>query len=105
MQADAMEHKTEPTTLDQIWGDTGLNKYNTFSEEDYKQELLGLAKVDLQNLARNQNLIPIDNAQILRDRLLREFRKHVAMYNKPIKNEKKDNKISKEALTILAEGK
>lgn len=107
-QTDAMEtnqeRKTEPTTMDQIWGDSGMGKYNTLDESVYEQELLAMAKVDIQDHAKKKGLTPIDNIVVLRSRLLREFRRHVGAYNKPVEK-KDDQKISKEALRILSEGK
>lgn len=105
-QTDAMstEPSSQPTTLDQIWGDTGLNKYNTLDEQSYEQELLDMAKVDLQKHAEKHGLVPIDDVRTLRARLLREFRRHVGMYSKPVEN-KQGNKLSKDVLRILSEGK
>ena len=35
-QIDAKEETGRPTTLDQIWGDTGISKYGTNDFEYYK---------------------------------------------------------------------
>lgn len=103
-QTDAMQAKNEPTTLDQIWGDTGLNKYSTLDEQKYEELLLNMSKSDLQSHARKHGLIPIDDIRTLRARLTREFKRHVGMYGKPVVH-KQETKISKEALRILAEGR
>jgi len=107
-QTDAMEtsqdKKFEKTTLDQIWGDTGAGKYTTLDENAYEQELIAMAKVDIQEHARKKGLVPIDNVTVLRARLLREFRRHISNYTKPVENKDKQI-VSKEALKILAEGK
>ena len=36
----------QPTTLDQVWGDTGLWKYNTMNEDEYKDQLKQMSKAD-----------------------------------------------------------
>ena len=67
----------KPRTLDQIWGDTGLGKYNTFDADIYKNKLDNMAKTDLQAHATKIGLVPIDNRSTLTQRLMREFKKHV----------------------------
>ena len=69
--------KFEPRTLDQVWGDTGLGKYNTFDADVYRDKLDNMAKTDLQAHATKIGLVPIDNRSTLTQRLVREFRTHV----------------------------
>ncbi len=96
--------KKEPRTLDEIWGDTGIYKYQTFDEADYTTQLNSLNKTDLQAHAVKIGLIPIDNRNILTQRLLREFKKHVASYRDD-KPKIKSKKVSFEAIRIMAEGR
>ena len=98
------EKRTRPTTLDQIWGDTGLSKYGTMDESTYAEEISSMSKSDLQAHASTVGIIPIDNREMLSQRLMREFRKYVASYNAPIER-KRGIKLSKEAKAILAEGR
>ena len=98
------EKKTRPTTLDQIWGDTGLSKYGTVDEATYADEISSMSKSDLQAHASTVGIIPIDNREMLSQRLMREFRKHIASYNTPMEK-KRGIKISKTAKSILAEGR
>ena len=98
------ETKTRPTTLDQIWGDTGISKYGTMDEPTYAEEISSMSKSDLQAHASTVGIIPIDNREMLSQRLMREFRKYVASYNTPVER-KKGIKLSKEAKAILAEGR
>ena len=98
------ERKTRPTTLDQIWGDTGLSKYGTMDEADYAEKISSMSKSDLQAHASTVGIIPIDNREMLSQRLMREFRKHVASYNTPMEK-KKGVTISEAAKAILAEGR
>jgi hypothetical protein len=94
-----------PNSLDQIWGDTGISKYGTLNLEDYKNYLNDLNKSDLQSHASKIGLIPVDNLSTLKERLEREFIKHVSGYTAKSSLEEKEEKISKEAKDILAEGK
>lgn len=96
----------EFTTLDQIWGNTGLNKYGTFSVEEYTKILSEMNKTDLQAHAIKHGTVPIENRERLVLNLVREFKKHVASFNKPkITNKNDPKKITKKVLDILAEGR
>jgi hypothetical protein len=106
-QTHAMEEpkkKFVPSTLAQVWGDTGIARYQTMSEEKYRQTLEDYNKSDLQNHAIRIGVLPIDNSIMLKERLLREFQKHVASYRKPPEPQKPDQ-LSARARQILAEGK
>ena len=98
------ERKTRPTTLDQVWGDTGLSKYGTMDEASYAEEISSMNKSDLQAHASTVGIIPIDNREMLSQRLMREFKKHVASYNTPVEK-KRSIQLSKAAKAILAEGR
>ena len=105
---EAVESKFEPRTLDQVWGDTGLGKYNTLDEDAYRGKLDYMAKTDLQAHATKVGLVPIDNRSTLTQRLMREFRKHANSFkptslkaSKPIA---KDS-LSPEVRKVLDEGK
>jgi hypothetical protein len=63
-----------------------------------------MSKSDLQAHASTVGIIPIDNREILSQRLMREFRKHVASYNTPMEK-KVGVTISKASKSILAEGR
>ena len=98
------EKGTRPTTLDQVWGDTGISKYGTMDESSYAEEISSMSKSDLQAHASTVGIIPIDNREMLSQRLMREFKKHVASYNVPVEK-KRGITLSKEAKAILAEGR
>ena len=98
------ETKTRPTTLDQIWGDTGVSKYGTMDESTYAEEISSMSKSDLQAHASTVGIIPIDNREMLSPRLMREFKKYVASYNTPVEK-KRGVALSKAARAILAEGR
>ena len=104
-QTHGKEEKFEPTTLDQIWGDDGLNVYGTMVEDQYETQIDEMNMSDMQTHASRVGIIPIDNRNTLRERLLREFRKHVASYRKPVSNPSPQPSISKEMRKILSEGR
>ena len=95
----------EPQTLDQIWGDTGLWKYDTMDEEGYRDSLKEMNKSDLQTHATKVGVVPIDNREMLTNRLIREFKRFTSNYSVPAKAAIKEKKISKEAKKILSEGR
>ena len=95
----------EPTTLDQIWGSDGTETYSTLDEGEYEDQLNGMAKVDMQAHATKVGLIPIDNMDILKQRLVKQFKTYVNTYRKPITQSRKDPRMTKELKNILGEGK
>lgn len=104
-QTDAKEEKGVPTTLDQIWGDTGLGKYGTNNFEEYKNYLNSLNRTDIHAHAVKVGILPIDNHEILIARLQREFLRHSSSFVVQRKPKEKKQKISKEAQRILSEGR
>tara|TARA_Y100000593_G_scaffold20135_1_gene40393 strand:- start:5186 stop:5551 length:366 start_codon:yes stop_codon:yes gene_type:complete len=103
-QAHGKEENNTPSSLDQVWGDTGLSKYKTLDEGEYLGQLDEFNKTDLQAHATKVGLIPIDNTTELKKRLLKEFRKHTAKYSIP-PNHVKSTTLDAEAMKILSEGK
>lgn len=104
-QTDAKEEKGVPTTLDQIWGDTGLSKYGTNNFEEYKNYLNSLNRTDIHAHAVKIGILPIDNHEILIARLQREFMRHSSSFITPKKTKGKKQKNSKDILRILSEGR
>lgn len=93
-----------PITLDQVWGDTGTNKYGTVDAAEYEKYLNELNKSDLQAHAVKVGLVPVDDKNMLISRLKREFLKHTSSFTVK-KNEKKQIKLSKFSKNTLSEGK
>jgi len=97
--------KFQPTTLDQIWGDDGTDTYGTLNENVYAPKLDDMNMSDLQAHASTVGIIPIDNRPMLRERLLREFRKHVSSYRTPVQEPNLTERADKETMKILSEGR
>ena len=91
----------QPTSLDQIWGDTGISKFKTLDRDEYESQLNDMNKSDLQTHATKVGLVPIDDTKMLK-KARKELDKHVSSYKTP-KNMPK--KTVKDALKILGEGK
>ncbi len=99
--------KTEPSTLAQVWGDDGTSVYKTMDIGVYEQVLDNMSKADLKNEATRVGLLPIDNMQQLRARLIREFKVHVSSYKRPESTGNPQNllNIPDSARKILEEGR
>lgn len=101
------EGKPEITTLDQLFGNTGLNKYKTLNATEYSAELNGMNTADLREHATKMQIIPRDiSNERLKKQLLIEFNRFVASYNKPSsKSNQKNANVSKEVLDIMSRAK
>jgi regulatory protein YycH of two-component signal transduction system YycFG len=108
MQTHAMEEKQEfeKTTLDQIWGDEGNSKYGTLDESKYTTQIKAMNKSDLHSHAIKLGILPVENRELLTNRLLREFKKHVLSFRKPKQTSaKKPQDVSQAVKSILAQGR
>ena len=99
------ESETKPSTLDQIWGDTGMWRYKTTDANEYKSYLDSLNKSDLQSHASRIGVIPSDSRDLLSQKLIKEFKRFVAGYRHPKSKNQNPPKISAAAQKILNEGK
>ena len=99
------EEKFQPTSLDQVWGEDGSSTYGTMNDAEYERQIDQMNMSDMQTHASRVGIIPIDNRSTLRDRLLREFRKHVANYRKPIHHPTPPEEVDAQTLKILSEGR
>ena len=77
----------------------------TLDEEEYQGSLHEMNKSDLQAHATQIGIIPIDNRDILTQRLVREFRNHINSYRAPQQSKQQNTDISPEVRRILAEGR
>jgi|TARA_R110002020_G_scaffold67202_1_gene176723 hypothetical protein len=104
-QTHAKEEEFEATTLEQIWGDDGTSAYGTLNENAYTKQVDDMNMSDLQAHASTVGIIPIDNRNTLRERLLREFRKHVSSYKKPVQESRSAAHVDPKVIKILSEGR
>jgi len=94
----------EYKSLNQIWGDTGLSRYNTTNLEEYINFINDLNKSDLQSHANKIGLVPIDNRETLTKRLVAEFKKFTSTFNIP-KTKNNTVQLNKQSKDILSEGR
>tara|TARA_R100000808_G_C2041941_1_gene81170 strand:+ start:183 stop:581 length:399 start_codon:yes stop_codon:yes gene_type:complete len=97
--------KYEPTTLDQVWGDDGLSKYQTMDSKVYEAKVSKMLLADLKNEAIRVGLLPVDNSEMLKDRLMREFTIHTNSYRRPTEGGSQPPQISEDIEDILKEGR
>jgi hypothetical protein len=103
-QTHGKSEKFVPTTLEQVWGDTGISKYKTMDLGAYSEFLASLNKSDLQAHAVKVSVLPTDNREMLTKKLITKFKEHVAAYRKP-EQILSPSPVSSNALKILAEGR
>tara|TARA_R100001377_G_C3130376_1_gene89096 strand:+ start:65 stop:460 length:396 start_codon:yes stop_codon:yes gene_type:complete len=107
-QTHGKEEKPLYSTLEQIWGDTGISKYGTFDEDEYLKELENMTKSDIQAHANKLGLVPIDNRRELVKRLMKEFVYHKSKFSTipaDIQINNITSNLSAEVRKILSEGK
>jgi hypothetical protein len=94
-----------PTTLDQVWGDTGMNRYGTLDEKEYADKLADMNKADLQRECTRIGRVPVDDRERIIKILLAEFKQHISAYRAPHISIPPEKVPSKEVLKILSEGR
>ncbi len=105
-QTHGKQDKYQPTTLDQVWGDTGMSKFGTMDEEDYEKRLGNMTRSDLFAHATEIGLVPVENLDNLKKRLLAEFQLHVSEYRRPLSTDDgTSQEIPDKIKKILSEGK
>ena len=99
------EGKFEPSTLAQMWGDTGESKYKTLNNEEYQLQLSDMNTADLRSHAVKLGIMPIQSRERLSKKLMVEFARHVSSYKKPILDKNRNKKVSKEVWDIMSEAR
>lgn len=95
------------TTLEQVWGDTGLSRYKTLDLEEYKAHIKGMSKSDLQSHAANVGVLPKDDTGLLSKNLIKEFCSYSAGFKRPnsLGKAKSSGAPSEVVASILSEGR
>lgn len=99
-------------TLDALIGEHSSGPYRCSSEADYEQYLNELNSTDLQRHAEKVGLVPSVERRVLKERLLREFRKFIAsrsviseeLFNSHSTADSSASGLSSSAQRILREG-
>ena len=96
----------ETTTLDELWGETGLARYSTNDLEEYTNSLTEMNGTDLRRHAIEvARVVPALSRERTEKRLILEFKKHVAASRVPKHSQKPEQPASKEILKIMSETK
>lgn len=104
-QIHGKEETFEPTTLDQIWGESGNTKYGTTDVNDYVRKLEDMNTTDLQTHAHVIGFVPVDDRVVLMKKLIGEFKKHISGFRKPTGQLPHARPPSDEVKKILSEGR
>jgi hypothetical protein len=104
-QIHGKEEKFEPTTLDQVWGESGNTKYGTTDVNDYIRKLEDMNTTDLQTHAHVIGFVPVDDRVTLMKKLIGEFKKHISGFQKPTDQLLHNRPLSDEVKKILSEGR
>tara|TARA_Y100000588_G_C13946352_1_gene792303 strand:- start:268 stop:654 length:387 start_codon:yes stop_codon:yes gene_type:complete len=104
-QTHGKEEKFQPTTLDQVWGESGNTKYGTTDVNDYVRKLENLNTTDLQTHAHTMGFVPIDDRVTLIKKLVGEFKKHISSFSKPTHPASPPAELSDAAKKTLSEGR
>lgn len=107
-QIHAKDETFKPSTLEQIWGETGKGKYGTLDAAEYAAKIKGMNKTDLHAHARSVGVMPNDNYDLLIRKLKQEFLAHINAFRRPnVQNNASaaNQKIDPSVLKILSEGR
>lgn len=108
-QTHGKEEKFQPTTLDQIWGETGNTRYGTTDVNEYIRKLEEMNTTDLQTHAHIMGFVPLDDRVTLIKKLISEFKKHCSSFTKPTSlpsnNPMVSGEISQDVKRTLSEGR
>ena len=99
------ENKPAPTTLDQIWGDDGVWKYDTLDLSEYKQKVTTMTWTDLRTEASRNGLVPIGDRAELEKKLFYLFEQRVGTFKRGGGSSNSSQEMSDEARRILGEGR
>jgi hypothetical protein len=80
-QVDGKDHTRPakiPKTIDEVLGITRFSPYESLDEDKYLASLNVLVKIDLQRECVRVGLLPHDNEELMKQRLVKEFRKYIA---------------------------
>lgn len=99
-------------TLDALIGEDSRSPYKQSNESDYEYYINELNSTDLHRHAEKVGLVPSVEKRVLKERLLREFRKFIAsrstvpegLAKNHLKNDVFGSSLSAEAQKILREG-
>lgn len=97
--------KTQPSTLEQVWGYSGLSRFGVKSEAEYKEKVDDMQRADLERETRRLGQVVVESTTRLRENLLRLFRTEAAALNRPADKPQSRTAPDAAALKVLSEGR
>ena len=104
-QTHAKVPTNELTCLDQVWGFNENSRYGTTDENEYRNTLGNMTRVDLENHARSVGTMVLESSDRMRDALMNQFRSFVLALRKPSAPNPSKFKVSAAVLKTLNEGR
>jgi len=107
-QLDGKVEGSTLTTLEQVLGEFSMGQYTTSDLDEYQQIIGEMNTSDLQAHAIKVGLLPNVERSVLRERLIKEFRKYMNLRrpaNMSVKATKSPQELSKNAMRSLSEGR
>jgi hypothetical protein len=112
VDAKSISNEVTLTSLDALLGEDNSNPYKTSSLDEYESFINELNSTDLHRHAEKVGLVPSVERRVLKDRLVREFKRFVAsrssslnnLSNLSSSNVNSTDCLSKEAQKVLREG-
>jgi len=101
--------KLETESLDKILSSGSSNPFKCVKLEDFNEKLSDMNLIDMQSLAVKVGLLPVHDRKLMKERLVKEFKKKISKINGGVtshvdyKTIKAKEKISPELQEILKE--
>lgn len=95
----------EITNIEQIFGGSEASKFGTMDEKVFNDRLLEMTRADLENFARKHGSIIVESSERIRAELMKIFRNHVSLLQKPVSKPTSKIKIAPDVQRILNEGR
>ena len=73
----------QPRELADFWGYEKKSKFPAKTEDEYREYLKGLNKIDIQQECFKNNIVPRDHRDVMTSLLVKEFRRHRAILDAP----------------------
>ena len=92
--------------LNSLMSTVGLNKYGTLDEKEYLNKLNEMAKTpsELYHYAQAEGYKSDDNHKSLIEKMMADFKRHVASFNTPKEERSKPKQMSEDVIRFCKQG-
>lgn len=105
-QTDGKQENFQPTTLSQIWGDTGIDKYTTLDWNVYLKQIKEMNLSDLRRHSLKIGIVPAMSRERIEKQLVIKFKQHISNYQRPVNTNLHPKDLSadklKKALDVMS---